>query len=254
MMVSRWQFFAGALSLVSASAATGAVTVCIPVNPFPPLTFPTHEGQGQWLVRKAVEKQGETVQFLAVPWLRCTEGAANGTYDAAMPPSALFASTLAFPMTGAGQMNTQLAVGEVDLSVVRRIGTKASWDGKAFADLSRPVMYNRGIVSIREKLAKLGVDGDDAAHANESLLRKLLVGRGELLIMNTQAARVEVADPEYQGKLEVLPAPFLTFTLYLAFNRQYQARNPAFADAVWAEIGRLRASAEWARLAPTLAK
>ncbi|MES2299195.1 MAG: hypothetical protein V4582_19275 [Pseudomonadota bacterium] len=243
-----------ALAVFATAGACRTVNVCIPVNPFPPLTFPSHEGQGQWLVRKAIERQGDTVQFLAVPWLRCTEGAANGTYDAAMPPSAIFAATLAFPTAEGGQIDPLQSVGEVSLSVVRRIGSKADWNGKAFSDLSRPVMFNRGIVSIKEKLAKLGTPGDDSAHANESLMRKLLVGRGELLVMNTQAAQAEIAEEEYRGKLEILPAPFLTFTLYLAFNPRFQSSNAAFTKAVWAEIGHLRTTPEWGRVAPSLAK
>jgi polar amino acid transport system substrate-binding protein len=242
------------LALATTTGACRTISVCIPVNPFPPLTFPTHEGQGQWLVRKAVERQGDTVQFLSVPWLRCTEGAANGTYDAAMPPSAIFAGTLAFPQNEAGQIDPQQSVGEVALGVVRRIGTKADWNGKVFSDLSRPVMFNRGIASIKDKLAKLGTPGDESAHANESLMRKLLLGRGELLIMNTQAAQSEMAEEEYRGKLEILPAPFLSFTLYLAFNPRFQSGNAAFTKAVWAEIGRLRTTPEWSKIAARLAK
>lgn len=239
--------------LCGAASAARIVNVCIPVNPFPPLTFADHEGQGQYLVRKAIERQGDTVQFLPVPWLRCTEGVANGTYDAAMPPSAMFASSLALPMR-AGQVDTQQAVGEVTIGVLRRVGSAVEWDGNRFTGLSHPVMFNRGIVSIREKLAKLGVPGDESAHANESLLRKLAAGRGEILIMNLQAAQVELAEQEFRGKLEVLPTPFLSFTLYLAFNPRYYSANTAFANAVWNEIGRLRAAPEWAKIAPTLAK
>ncbi|MFM9436693.1 polar amino acid transport system substrate-binding protein [Janthinobacterium sp. CG_23.3] len=251
-LLSRLALACGVLGL-SASCLARTVSVCIPTNPFPPLTFTDHDGQGQWLVRKALALQGDQVQFAVVPWLRCTEGVMAGAYDAALPPSAIYAASMAFPM-GEGQVDTQKAVGTVTMVVLRRIGSKANWDGKAFSALSTPVMFNKGIVSVREKLAKLGVQGDEGAQANESLLRKLLVGRGDLLVMNGLAAANELANGDMAGELELLPAPFLSFTLYLAFNRDFQQAHPAYVNAVWSEIGRLRASPEFIKLAPALAK
>ena len=72
--------------------------------------------------------------------------------------------------------------------------------------------------------------------------------------MNEQAAIEELANPEYKGQLEILPAPFLSFTLYVAFNREFHAANTAWVEAIWSEIGRLRSSPEWAKIAPALAK
>lgn len=238
---------------LAANCLARTVTVCIPSNPFPPLTFPDHEGQGQWLVRKAVEKQGDSVRFESVPWKRCTDGVVVGTYEAAMPPSSLFLPQMAFPMNG-GEADARKAVGTVTMSVLRRVGSKASWDGKAFTSLDTPVLYNKNIVSIRDKLAKLGVPGDEGAHVNESLLLKLVAGRGELLVMNEQAAMEELSQPEYKGKIEILPAPFLSFTLYVAFNKEFHAANTAYVEAIWTEIGRLKKTAEWGRVAPALAK
>lgn len=251
-LLPRLALACGMLGL-SASCVAASITVCIPTNPFPPLTFTDHDGQGQWLARKAAALHGDQVQFVVVPWVRCTEGVAAGAYDAAMPPSAIYAASMAFPMSE-GQIDPQKAVGAVSMVVLRRIGSKANWDGKAFSALSTPVLFNKGIASIREKLAKLGVPGDDGAQANESLLRKLLVGRGDLLIMNGQAAANELANGAMAGELELLPVPFLSFTLYLAFNREYQQAHAAQVNAIWSEIGRLRASPEFLRLAPALAK
>ena len=255
LMPAPWPrlLLACAALCLSACASARTLSVCIPSNPFPPLTFTDHDGQGQWLVRKAVELQGDSVRYAVVPWLRCTEGVAAGAYDAAMPPSPAYLSSMAFPMSE-GQIDTQRALGTATMVVLRRIGSKANWDGKTFSALNTPVMFNKGIISIRDKLAKLGVQGDDGAQANESLLRKLVVGRGDLLIMNGQAALNELAGGTMAGELELLPAPFLTFTLYLAFNREFRDTHPAYANAVWNDIARLRATPEFLRLAPGLAK
>jgi len=253
MVPVRRFVFGCAVLLISASCFARTITVCIPSNPFPPLTFADREGQGQWLVRKAMERQGDSVRFESVPWKRCTEGVVAGAYEAAMPPSAIFLPQMAFPMAG-GEADSRKSVGTVTMSVLRRVGSAATWDGKAFSSLNTPVLHNKNIVSVREKLARLGVAGDEGAHVNESLLRKLLAGRGELLVMNEQAAIEELAHPDYKGQLEILPAPFLSFTLYVAFNREFHAANTAWVEAIWTEIGRLRASPEWDRIARKLAK
>jgi hypothetical protein len=40
------------LILLSTNCFGRTITVCLPFNPLPPLTFADHEGPGQWLVRK----------------------------------------------------------------------------------------------------------------------------------------------------------------------------------------------------------
>jgi polar amino acid transport system substrate-binding protein len=231
-----------------------AVKVCVPSNPFPPLTFPEHVGQGQWLARRATEQAGGTVQFESVPWPRCLKGATDGDYDAAMPPTGARSVQLAIPLKSDGTPDESKAIGDANLVVVRRVGSKAQWDGKRFSGLNGAVMFNRGIVAVREKLEALGAQGDEGAQPNESLLQKLVMGRAELLIMNGSAALTDLADPAYAGRLEILPEPFIGITGYLGFNKTYQASNRVFVDAVWAGIVRLRNSPEFRAAAPALAK
>ncbi len=229
------------------------IFVCIPSNPFPPLTFPDHEGQGQWLLRTALERQGDTVRFEAVPWPRCTRGVLQGSYDAAIPVASTRVGSLAFALDG-HEVDANKALGNTVMVVVRRVDSQAAWDGKSFTNLSTPVMFNRGIVTVRDKLTKLGVPGDEGAQANKALLKKLLQKRSDLLIMNGQAAAVELASEEYVGKLEVLKQPFLTMSLHVAFNLDFYENNRAYVDAIWTRIAELRATPEWAKLAPILGK
>lgn len=240
--------------LVALRAQALEVRVCIPANPFPPLTFADHEGQGQWLARKAIEAQGGTVSFESVPWPRCLKGVLAGEYDAAMPPTAARADVVALPMRDDATVDEAKAVGDAPMVVVRRIGSKAGWDGKRFTDLSTPVMFNRAIGVIRDKLVLLGVPADEGAQQNDALLQKLVRGRGELLVLNAAAAQAELASGDYAGKLEILPEPFIVITGHLGFNKAFYAANRGFAEAVWSQIARLRLSADFRNLAPHLAK
>ena len=231
-----------------------AVKVCIPSNPFPPLSFADREGQGQWLVRKAIELQGGTVSFEAVPWPRCLKGAMGGEYDAALPPTAARIDSVALPMRDESTVDENKSLGDASMVVVRRVGSRPHWDGKRFSGLTGPVMFNRGIVTVRDKLGALGVPGDEGAQPNEAMLQKLLRGRGELVVMNGSAALAELTDSEYSGKLEILPEPFIALTGYLGFNKAYYAANRAFVEAVWNSIPRLRNSTEFRNAAAGLAR
>lgn len=245
---------AATLSVCAAAAQGHAVSICIPSNPFPPLTFPDHEGQAQWLARKAIARMGDSASFAVVPWARCVEGMRAGTYDGALPPTLAFANEFAFPLGDDGKPDARKSVGEVTMVVLRRVGSAADWDGTAFTGLASPVMFNKGVLSVREKLARLGVRGDEGARSNDMLIHKLVAGRADLLVMNYQVAVGELALPEFRGKLTILPAPFLSMVSYLAFGQRYLAAHPGYAEAVWNEIARLRATPEWARVAPTRAK
>ncbi|MES2948066.1 MAG: hypothetical protein V4858_05930 [Pseudomonadota bacterium] len=253
--MSFCRFFPLALCAILLCSPVGARTfsVCIPSNPFPPLTFPDHEGQGQWLLRTALERQGHTVQFEAVPWPRCTRGVLQGSYDAAIPVASTRVGSMAFPLDG-HDVDANKALGNTVMVVVRRVDSRAGWDGKNFTNLSTPVMFNRGIVTVRDKLTKLGVPGDEGAQANKALLKKLLQKRNELLIMNAQAVAAELESEEYAGKLEILKQPFLTMSLHVAFNLDYYENNRALVDAIWTRIAELRTTPEWAKLAPILGK
>lgn len=238
--------------MVPAGAVT--VRVCIPSNPFPPLTFPDHEGQGQWLARRAVESQGASIAIEPVPWPRCLKGLSAGDYDAAMPPTQALAASLALPLREDGSVDEGKALGDVSMMVLRRVGSAAHWDGRRFSGVVGPVLFNRGIVSVRDKLATLGVVGDEGAQPNESLLQKLQRGRGDLLILNRQAAEQALADSEAGAGLEMLPEPFIALSGHLGFSKAFHDSHRSLVEAVWNQIAKLKASAAYRQLAPSLGR
>ncbi|WP_332852180.1 hypothetical protein [Duganella sp. S19_KUP01_CR8] len=249
-------------TLLVASLMAGAVppcaartlAVCMGDRAFPPLFFPDHEGQAQWLVRKAVERQGDLVTFAAVPWRRCLQGLRTGTYAAALPVigNLSFLPDYAFPMDRLG-IDPSRELARVSHVVVRRVGSEADWDGDRFSHLGGPVLFPAGIVVVREALAALGVAGDDGSAMEEQTLRKLLARKGDLAVIQSGVAEELLARAEFHDKLEVLPQPLLTRPSYLAFNRAFHDADRGYAEAIWLEIKRLRGSPEWRALAPTLA-
>lgn len=246
-----------AVYLLLGSAApvhADAVRVCISDAPLPPVTFPDHDGQAQYLIRQAASEVGASASFTALPWRRCLRDIQEGKQDAAVVGyNRIYEKFLVFPMQGERiDMARQLAEGTV--VVVRRVGVGAGWNGRRFAGVTLPVLYGTGQATIREELARLGVSGSDVAKSGPQMLNMLLLERAQLALLLESEAKPLLSTPAFRGKLEMLPIPFLQISGYLGFGKDFYQAHPRLAEGLWAAIGRIRASPGWETIAPTLAK
>ncbi len=237
---------AASVGMAPAAAATLArpLTVCVSLNPVPPLTYPHQDGQAQQLVRQAMQRLGGQVQFMVVPWLRCRLGVKTGAYDAALPmvASPEFTDSYAFPLLKGGIVDSGRAVGQMTISVMRRAGSAVEWDGSNFQKLATPVMVLPGQRAARDKLKALGVAEDTESTQADSLLRKLVAERREVAVLPTGIAQAALADDEFRGRLELLPNPLAVEWAYLSFNREFEHTHAGFVQSLWAELARLRAN------------
>jgi hypothetical protein len=74
-MKSPW---AGILSIgvcaLPAEVAARTVKVCMADQPYAPFSVPGREAPGQYLVRQAIEHQGDRTELFVAPWRRCLLG------------------------------------------------------------------------------------------------------------------------------------------------------------------------------------
>ena len=245
----------GLLLSVASSLHAQTLKVCIGNGDNPPLSFPDHDGQAQYLIRHATLEQGWQVEFYPVPWRRCRAGVASGHYDAAGTATATPSNQqiMAFPRQ-AGVPDTTQILGEFHLVVVRPVGSVVDWDGNRFSGLDSPVLYNAGFVAAGDRLKQLGVAGDDRTKLLHQMMQMLLLGRGQVGIGQAPIVELNLQKPEFAGRLEVLPTPFVRTGLYLGFNKDFYARHGLLVDALWQAIGRMRTAPEWQELAPRLAQ
>lgn len=230
------------------------IKVCIRDTPFPPLTFPNHDGQAQFLIRKAVTGLGGAVYFTPMPWRRCLNEVRTGRQDATLAGfNHAYEEFMVFPMKGK-QADVELEVAEATVVIVRKVGERANWDGVRFSGVTMPVLYTAGQVTLAEKLAQIGASGSDAAKTESQVLDMLLVERAELALLPESEAYPLVNSLQYKGKFEILPLPFLRVVGYLGFSKHFYKTNSHFAKSVWTAIRRIRVSREWKEVAPTLAK
>lgn len=236
-------------------ARAETIDVCIGDHDNPPLSFPDHDGQAQYLIRQAAREQGLQVRFVPVPWRRCRAGVESGRYQAAGTATATAANQqiMRFPLQG-GVPNAAQALGEFHIVVFRKTGAAVDWDGQRFTGLHTPVLFNAGFVAVADRLKMLGVAGDESAVLSHRIMQMLLLGRGQVGVGQASAVEIELRNPMFAGKLEVLPAPFIRSPLFLGVNKAFYAANSARVDALWQAIERLRTAPDWQKMAPELAR
>jgi polar amino acid transport system substrate-binding protein len=229
--------------------------VCVADIDLPPMSFVDHDGQAQYLIRQAAAVQGWAVEFTPVPVRRCLLEVASGRYDAVAPVTATSSNqaAMAFPLL-AGKLNERHALSESTAVVFRVAGSNASWDGQRFTGLNTPVLYYAGARAPAERLQSLGVSGNDSAKGTHQMVEMLLHGRAQLAIGLDAAVQLELQKPEFAGRIEVLPQPFIRAHTFLALNQQFYAEHKASMDAVWAGIEQLRAAPEWPARAAEVAQ
>jgi polar amino acid transport system substrate-binding protein len=231
-----------------ASGATHAreIRLCMTEREFLPISSRAFEAPGQYIVREAIERQGERVLFIALPWRRCVEGLRHDEYDGAigMVATDSFLSFMRFPMAD-GRADASKALGDLLYVAVRLKGSAANWDGEHFHGLARPVIYNAPSLVLADKMHRLGAGNPKTSLGEDQMLSMLLAGRADIAVGRKDVTEALAAREPFRGKIEILPAPFVSAASYLAFRKSFADPVPDFAGHVWDEIGRLQASPDW---------
>lgn len=233
-------------ALLSPAAAPASLQrplrVCINDSPFPPFTDPAQEAPGQRLVRRAVEAQGLALEFFPSTWKRCLRGIQRGVYDgvvgtAATPEYRVF---LAFPRVRE-EIDQRRALGTTTMKFYRRAGSRATWNGLGFENLDGPVLYLSGRSALGRMLEDAGVRALDYARSPEQLALMMLNGRGSLAIDHQSEVERISRMPEYQGRFEILPRPFVEAAIYFAVGLDIYRQQRALFEQIWSDIARYSA-------------
>lgn len=213
-------------------------SVCVSDEAFPPFTYPRQESESQQLIRRAGERQGLRVMFVAQPWRRCLAGVEHDVYSAVAGAAATaeYRAYMVFPLL-AGQPDPRRALGVTRIMVFRRRDSGADWDGRRFRGLDKPLLYLSGRTTLKVLLDGLDVPTDDTARNSRQLAAMLLKGRGSLALDHEHQVERLLAMQDFHGQLEALPKPLAEGAVYLAVSRQAYGRNRAGIEAIWQAIG-----------------
>jgi len=232
------------LLMVTFGAAAREFRLCVDANDWPPYTYPDRDGQLQQLVRQAAARRGDSVTFVALPWLRCESTLLAGGLDGLVgePWSVRSRDKFAFPLT-AGGADTGRALAGIDLALVRRAESPASWDGRTLTGLQGKVAYVQGNYEIAARLDALGIPNSDDYRSDDHIVKALMTGRTNAAILFPEAARRVAEAPEYKNRIVVLTPPFTRIFYYVAFAKAVYADDREAIESLWRALAELRAGA-----------
>lgn len=242
------------VALPALVAPVFGMTLCVSDRPAAPLTFPDHDGQGQYLSRTAARAAGVEPSFVVLPWRRCVEALRAGQVDGVLGVQAFHAykDFMRFPLKN-GLPDRSYALGVDTWVFVTRADVSLRWDGRTLAGLNTPVFYPSGVNVVRMMLDELGIRNSDTAKTALQLVQMLRAGRFQAVVIRESDALGFLDQEEFKA-LRILAPAFLLSDAYLTFGNDYAETHPAVVAATWEAIRRVRASREWGELAPTLAK
>lgn len=215
--------------------------------------FPWLIKGGHGLVNKLLEmagaKSGVKIEQRALPWKRCLSDIGYGTQDGggAASYSDERASFAVYPTTADGTLDPSRRLKTDGYSLYRLKGTAADWDGKQLTKLSGPVGAQLGYAAGAD-LRKLGAVVDEAGVSAELNMKKLLVGRIQLLALLTLEGDELLERPEFAGKIEKLPRPLSEKPYFIIFNKDFYRHHKKEVNALWAGIAVVRESKEFSSL------
>lgn len=200
------------------------------------------------LLEMASAKSGVKIEMLALPWKRCLSDIGYATQAGGFSAShnAERASYAAYPMAD-GKPDVSRRTRYDSYTLYRLKGSKANWDGKQFTNLTGPVGVQLGY-SVAADLRKFGAEVDEAGAVAEQQLRKLVLGRVQMVALLTFEGDSLLESTEFSSKVERVAPPFIEKPYFLIFNKEYYARNKKSIDELWTAMAQVRDSAEFKAL------
>ncbi|HEX5756324.1 MAG TPA: transporter substrate-binding domain-containing protein, partial [Arenimonas sp.] len=243
---------AGSLAIVFLLAsmpvfATGLrFRLCTEGQPFLPLISmdPERPGDAQILLAMAAERLGVRIEHVQTTWQRCQQMLDRGEVDALNGASfaAINRAIAEYPMR-LGEADPTRSLGEARTYLLRRVGSPVALRQGRFVDLKTPVGIIRAYQINSLSVSQFGGIPDHNSLTLESLARRLAAGELDLVAGNR--ALLVLCATAHAGKLEVLPQPLDVAHYYLAFGKAFHARHRQAIEALWTEIGRIKASPEY---------
>lgn len=237
--------FATSTCSLDLHAATRQLRTCVDERPWLPYTSPDpmNPGNMQIALKEVGEKLGIEIINKALPWKRCRSFVKSGMVDAMIGGAYVDSNRefSDFPMLDQFVNNKQ-ALGFASVVLIRRLGSKADFDGKSLTNVTNPIGVAAGTQVMLDEARKFG-QIDDGAKTDEQNIQKLLKNRIDLMAAYEYDIKALI-EKKYQGKLEILEKPLVSTYYYLAFSKKFTKANREIAEAVWGEIGARKANSK----------
>ncbi len=226
--------------------ARESLSLCFERKDVPPWRTVDEGGLNFELLKQVAGKLDIDFKYDSLPWKRClakltaneVDGAFSVSFSRGRMPMA------AYP--GGDVPDASKRLHTANYSLIRRKGSKISWDGKHFSNVDGLVGFQLGY-SVGEFLRDQKLRVDELNVRPGELARQVVAGRlVAAAIFDTDVAQL-MSGP-LAAQLEVLPVKLIEKPYFLILSRKLAASNPALAQRLWKTIEEVRTSPSYQKL------
>lgn len=224
--------------------------VCADYRDVPPLSYIGGMGTAQYLLARAAQNLRIPLSISYRPQARCLLDLADQRFDAmlSVSPNPLTTPTMAFPQNSNGQIDTSRAYMAMRIVAFRIKSSRASWDGREFVHLHKPVLFENGVPAVRVLMESLPAPSRASARTPAQMIEMMLLGRAEIAVGLEPAIRFALQSHDQQDLFEILEPALQESQVYLGMSKEYVASHPDQAKRLWNEVWRINNSPEWLQI------
>jgi hypothetical protein len=226
--------------------------VCAGDQDLPPLIYPQGMGTAQYLLLKTTENLQLQLRLDYKPQVRCLYQLEQGDYDAVLTVGNVPKNReiLDLPLDNQGVVDRSFAFGTARIIAFKMSRIAASWDGKQFINLQKPLLYQKNIPVIELVISKLNLalPANNAARTTEQLFNMLRHNRAHIALGFEADIRAAMQRYDPYHEFVILEPPLHEFDAFLGLNKNFVQHNPQQAGQIWAEFKRLYHSPEWLKI------
>ncbi len=233
---------------VRAQAQAVPVSICHEDEDNYPWFIKNGKGASIILIEMAAARAGTPIELKSMPWKRCLMLVERGDSAGALGASYTEerAHYAAYPMSRKAPSvpDEMRRLRSDEYALYRAVGSTLNWDGKAFSGVKGQIGYQTSF-SIGEKLKQWGVETFAGSKSPEVILRRVMMGSLQGAALQSDAADHLLVHPDFRGKIEKVSPPLMAKSYFLIFGKAYYGQNERVAEALWAAIEQVRASADY---------
>lgn len=235
------------LGLTWRAAAAQSLVFCYEDKESYPWVLANGRGLNITLLNQVGEALDLQLRFIPVPWRRCLNGLAQGTYDGAFAAS-YTSERLAYgvyPLDADGRVDEGLRLHTQAYLLYSRQDDPVGWNGNEFRQLRGSVGSLSGF-SIVDFLKLHGAAVVESSRDPEALLYMLSTRRLQAVAMQSlRAGHVLRDNPELASVIRPASLPLETKAYYLMLSHRLVEARPVLASRIWQEVQRQRDSAAY---------
>lgn len=234
------------LVLASPVLARDTLTLCFERKDVEPWRTIAGTGLNFDLLGQVSHRLDIEFKYESLPWKRCLAKLESNEVDGAFSVSFSRGRMAVGAFPGGTVPDAGKRLHTATYSLIRRKGSKISWDGKQFSNIDGAVGFQLGY-SVGEFLRDQKIKVDELNVRAGELVRQVAAGRlVAAAVFDTDVAAV-MSGP-LAPQLEVLPTKLLEKPYFLILSRKLATTQPALAQRLWNAIEEARTSPAYQKL------